>query len=173
MKRWNAMAIVAPGAEATVLGMGISGTVILCDQVYQAQGGKFVLAGTYTTIEVRVADLRAAEHRLDNLAVYVRLRPEQLGVLPCELLVRDEQRPPWDEPLMRVRWDPTVTHDNIRLVECAFVLPPVVVRVQANDPAAVPPPRLEVRYVIELRAAGEVVGATPLDLRFVLTPRPG
>jgi len=147
--------------------MGISGTVILCDHVYQAQGGKYVIAGTYTTIEVRVPDLRAAEHRFDNLAVYVRLRPEQLGVLPCELLVRDEQHPPWHEPLLRLRWDATVTHDNIRLVECAFVLPSFTVSVKANDAGAPPPPLLELRYAIELRASGEVVGGTPLDLRFV------
>ena len=101
--------------------MGIAVTVILCDHVYQAQGGKYVIAGTYTTIEVHVPDLRLAEHRLDNLAVYVRLRPEQLGTLACELLVRDEQHPPWHEPMLRLRWDAIVTRDNIRLVECAYV----------------------------------------------------
>ncbi len=152
--------------------MGIAGTVILCDHVYQAQGGKYVIAGTYTTIEVRVPDLRAAEHRLDNLAVYVRLRPEQLGTLACELLVRDEQHPPWQEPMMRLRWDSTVTKETIRLVECAFVLPSFTVSVRANDQAAPIPPQVEVRYVIELRAAGEVVGGTPLDLRFVPAIRP-
>jgi len=153
--------------------MGIAGTVILCDHVYQAQGGKYVIAGTYTTIEVRVPDLRAAEHRLDNLAVYVRLRPEQLGALACELLVRDEQHPPWHEPMLRLRWDSTVTKDNIRLVECAFVLPSFTVSVKANDPEAPLPPLVEVRYAIELRAAGEVVGGTPLDLRFVAAVKPG
>ena len=152
--------------------MGLAGTIILCDHVYQANGGKFVIAGTYTTIEVRVADLRQAEHRLDNLSVYVRLRPEQLGALPCEILVRDERQPPWQEPMLRLRWDATVTADNMRLLEWAFVLPSVSIAVKANDPAAPVPAMLEMRYAIELRAGGEVVGGTPLDLRFIQTPRP-
>lgn len=152
--------------------MGIAGTVILSDHVYQAQGGKFVIAGTYTTIEVRVPDLRAAEHRLDGLALYVRLRPEQLGTLPCEILVRDEQHPPWHEPLLRMRWDATVTSENMRLLEWALVLPSFTVSVTANDPQAPLPPVLAVRYAIELRASGEVVGGTPLDLHFVQAARP-
>lgn len=158
-------------SAATVPGMGLSGTVILCDQVYQTQNGKFILAGTYTTLDVRVADLRNAEHRVEGLSLYLRIRPEKLGPLVLELLVRDETRGPWEEPMQRLRLDLVVTERNIRLVECGLVTPPFQVRIDA-PPEAPPHGTVLLRYLIELRADGEVVGATPFDLRFVSMAAP-
>ena len=155
--------------------MGLSGTVILCDQVYQAQGGKYVIAGTFTTIDVRVNDLRQAEHRIDGLSLYVRVRPERLSTLVVELLLRDESRPPWDEPMQRLRMEIPVTERNLRLVECGLVTPAFQVRIDA-PPSAPANGMLALRYTIELRVDGEVVATTPLDLRFTAgqpAPPPG
>jgi len=145
--------------------MGLSGTVLLCDHVYQAQGGKYVIAGTFTTIDVHVADLRKAEHRIDGLSLYLRIRPERLATLALEVLIRDESRGPWEEPIQRLRLDVPVTERNLRLVECGLVTPVFHVRIEAPDTAPAHG-TLVLRYAIELRADGEVVATTPLDLRF-------
>jgi hypothetical protein len=149
--------------------MGLSGTIILCDHVYQAQGGKYVIAGTFTTIDVRVADLRKAEHRVDGLSLYLRIRPERLSTLAVEVLVRDESRAPWEEPMQRLRLDVPVTERNLRLVECGLVTPAFQVRIDA-PPTAAAAGTIALRYSIELRVDGEVVGTTPLDLRFTAAP---
>jgi hypothetical protein len=145
--------------------MGLSGTVILCDQVYQAQGGKYVIAGTFTTLDVRVADLRKVEHRVDGLSVYMRIRPERIGNLTLELLVRDESRGPWDAPMQRLSLDVPVTERNLRLIECGLVTPPFQVRIE-GPPTAAATGSVMLRYSIELRADGEIVATTPFDLRF-------
>jgi len=114
---------------------------------------------------VRVADLRNAEHRVDGLSIYVRVRPERISTLALELLIRDESRAVWEEPMQRLRFDVQVTERNLRLVECALVTPPFQVRIAA-PPTASASGTLELHYAIELRADGEVVATTPLDLRF-------
>jgi hypothetical protein len=146
----------------------ITGTIILCDNVYQAQGGKFVLAGTYTTIEVRVIDAARIEHQINGLNMYLRLRPEQLGPLSCEIMIRDEALPPWNEPLLRNQWDVRVTERNIRLVEMAMMSPPFIVRPQVPPDATLND--MLVKYSIEFRINGEVIATTPLDVRFVRQP---
>jgi hypothetical protein len=149
--------------------MGLSGTVLLCDHVYQAQGGKYVIAGTFTTIDVRVADLRKAEHRIDGLSLYLRVRPERLATLVLEVLIRDESRGPWEEPMQRLRMEVPVTERNLRMVECGLVSPAFQVRIDAPETAPMTG-TLVLRYTIELRADGEVVATTPLDLRFTAGP---
>src|SRR5262245_58370322 len=107
----------------------LSGTVILCDQVYQAQGGKFVLAGTYTGIQVHCADLANVQHHIQGLHLYLRLRPEQLGQLNCELMIRDEGQPIWNnEPILRTKWEVAVSERNMRLVEIMMVSPPFTIQ---------------------------------------------
>jgi len=166
-------AIALTGPDPSVPCMAsMSGTVVLCDQVYQAQGGKFVIAGTYTTIEVRCLDLRQVEHQVNGLSLYLRLRPEHVGQHACEVLVRDEHRPPWQEPVMRCQWQVQVSELNMRLLEMTLSTPGFTVRAQAG-------PEIEAQGVmtlpfsIEFRVDGEVVGTTPFDLRFVAErPRP-
>lgn len=140
-----------------------SGTVILCDQVYQAQGGKFVLAGTYTTIEVHCRDAPVIEHQVPGLALYLRLRPERTGRHACEVLVRDELLPPWAEPVMRHAWELPIDERNLRLLEVAMNLPGFTVRVQPQPDQ----PVVQLRASIEFRVDGELVATTPLDLRLV------
>lgn len=144
----------------------LSGTVILCDQVYQAQGGKFVLAGTYTNIQVHCADLANVHHHIQGLQLYLRLRPEQLGPLTLEVMIRDEGQPPWGEPVLKTKWDIAVTQRNVRLVEIMTVSPPFAIQAQLS-PEQRNRTDMTVKLSVEFRAAGEVVGTTPLDVTFV------
>lgn len=168
MKRWKPGGCAA-AAPATVAAMGLGGTILLCDRVYQAQGGKFVIAGTFTTLDVTVPDLRSAEHRIEGLECYVRLRPEKLGALPVDVLLRDEQRPPWEAPLMRLHWDLQVDERNTRLIEFPLTLPPFQLKLAGGTDAPTTG-TLMLRYTIELHAEGEVVATTPFDVRFVARP---
>jgi hypothetical protein len=144
----------------------LSGTIILCDQVYQAQGGKYILAGTYTTVEVRCRDLATVEHQINGLSMYLRLRPEQLGALTCELLLRNEALAYWDEPLMRTSWEMRVTEHNFRMLEMMMVSPAFLIRPGFPAEVAATGEGL-LKYSIEFRVNGEVIGTTPLDVRFV------
>ncbi len=148
------------------------GTIILCDQVYQAQGGKYVIAGTYTTVEVQCQSLRRASHAIAGLSLYTRLRPERLGTHACEAHVRDESQPPWAPPLLRCQWEARVTERCIRLFEFILITPGFTVQL-ADDPAFDTSEDVTLRYAIELRVDGEVVAGTPLDLRFLRTRPPG
>ncbi|MBA3684588.1 MAG: hypothetical protein H0W72_05035 [Planctomycetes bacterium] len=147
----------------------LGGTIILCDHVYQANGGKYVIAGTYTTVEVRCPTLRRASHAFNGLGLYTRLRPERLGALACEAHVRDESQPPWTAPLLRCNWEARVTEQNIRLLEFALTAPGFVIQL-GDEPGLDESPELTLRYAVELRVDGEVIAATPLDLRFLRTP---
>ncbi len=148
----------------------IGGTIILCDHVYQTNGGKFVIAGTFTTIEVRCPTLRRASHAIGGLSLYGRLRPERLGAHACEVHVRDESQPPWSAPLLRCQWDARVGEPNIRLLEFTLVTPGFVI--QLGDEAHLDETaEVLLRYAVELRVDGEVIAGTPLDLRFLRTPQ--
>jgi hypothetical protein len=150
----------------------MTGTIILCDQVYQAQGGKFVIAGTYTTIEVRCKDLRRAEHQVNGLNLYLRVRPERLGVHQCRITVRDELQPPWHEPVLATQWEARVDERSMRLLEMAMMSPPFVVRPQLPE-AAISAGAVTLRYSIAFLIDGEVIATTPLDIAFVQEqPRP-
>lgn len=152
--------------------MPSSGTVILCDQVYQTQGGKFVIAGTYTTLEVRVADLRHIDYHMQPLHAYVRARPERMGPLALDVRIRDEQQPPWQAPLINARLQTTVTEHNIRLVECPLLLPSFGLRIEGGD-QAVARGSVILRYSLELLSEGNLLASTPLDVRFTqLAPPP-
>ena len=144
----------------------MTGTIILCDHVYQAQGGKFVLAGTYTTIEVRTKDLRRAEHQVNGLSLYLRLRPERLGVHQCRIAIHDESRPPWSEPVLATAWEARVDERTMRLLEMAMLSPPFLVRPQVTD-EGVAAGSVVLRYSVAFLVDGEVIATTPLDISFV------
>jgi hypothetical protein len=167
VRRWSGLPRRADAHPAHMA--SLSGTVILCDQIYQAQGGKYVIAGTYTTIEVHCKDLRNAEHLIGGLNLYLRLRPERVGQHQCEILVRNEHMPPWSEPVLRHAWQADVSEGNMRLLEMPRVLPPFIVRVQA-PPETPNQDSLLVKFSLEFRIDGEVVATTPLDVKFVQVP---
>jgi len=152
--------------------MPLSGTVILCDHVYQAQGGKFVIAGTFTTLQITVADLRRIDYQVAGLHCYIRIRPEQLGKLPLLVRIRDEQQPPWQAPLLTLTIDAQVNENNIRLIELPLTLPPFGLHIEgpAADSATPMPDTIDLRYSVELLHADELIASTPLDLHFVARP---
>jgi hypothetical protein len=145
--------------------MPLSGTIILCDQVYNAQGGKYVIAGTYTTLQIKVPDLRRIDYQVAHLQTYVRVRPEQLGPLALEIRMRDEQQPPWQAPIATVRLELTVTEHSIRLIECPLTLPSFGLRIEGGEQAA-ERGRVDLRYSLELFHDSELMASTPLDLQF-------
>ncbi len=144
----------------------MTGTIILCDQVYQAQGGKFIIAGTYTTIEVRCKDLRRAEHQVNGLNLYLRLRPERMGPLPCRIVIRDELQPPWVEPVLGTNWEARVDERSIRLMEMAMMSPSFLVRAQVPE-EGIAAGRAQLKYSIGFLVDGELIATTPLDIVFV------
>lgn len=152
--------------------MPLSGTIILCDHVYQAEGGKFIIAGTHTTLHVVMPDLFRIDYQVAGLHCYLRIRPEQLGTLTLEIRIRDEQVPPWQPPLMTVRLDIPVTEQTIRLVECPIILPSFGLRVDGGDRAR-EAGVVDLRYSLELLQNGELIASTPLDLHFVARPSQG
>jgi hypothetical protein len=166
--RGTRIAMVDPAWSVSAMAM--TGAVILCDQVYQTQGGKYVIAGTFTTIEVRVADLAKVEHVVSGFHLYLRARPERTGQLVLDVRLRDEQRAPWEAPILALRCEVPVDERTIRLVELGLPLPPFTLRVAATDE----PPAgavLQLRYAVELLHDGELIGTAPLDVRFVRAVR--
>lgn len=155
--------------------MPLSGTIIICDQVYPTSGGKYVLAGTYTALEVHVRDLRRIDFRLQPLNAYVRVRPETTGPLKLQVRLRDEQQPPWEAPMVTINLEAQIDARTIRLFECPVTIPPFGIQVTGGDHAA-SAGRLELRYAVELLHQGELITSAPLDLRFIaaaVEPRAG
>ena len=80
----------------------MSNCLILADQIYQDQSGKYIIAGTYTGWSKRIAGWEQAIFDAPNgLALYGRFTPERFGELELNIAVKDRNRRDWNESWLR------------------------------------------------------------------------
>ena len=142
------------------------GTVILCDQLYPSIGGKWIIAGTYSTWKVRPG---ARHLELPPLNVYIRFQVQQAGEFAGELLLMQRSLPANDPPLLRQEFRVRIG-DPLSPYEMGCVLPAFQVRCPDEAPQQQTGP-IGVHLLLWLRIAGEDVASCPLNVLF--QPEPG
>jgi hypothetical protein len=106
----------------------IRGTLILCDQVYRTDQGKWVIAGTYTQWQTPNDELV-----MHSLQAYVRLQVERPGTYPMRLTMMDRGAPPNARPMMEAQIEVIVNESQIPVFEMGLHLPEL--RIAAPIPA--------------------------------------
>lgn len=74
------------------------GTIIVADEVYNTQEGKWVIAGTYQNWIVKEPKLQLQK----GLAVYVRVQCETSGQHQLVVKIEDRARSPTEKPLLQI-----------------------------------------------------------------------
>jgi hypothetical protein len=136
----------------------INGTIILCDNVYNADG-KFIISGTYSTWMTRSVPLS-----VPYLHLYLRFHPERVGKIPLRVwLSADNMHNP--QPLLEIHRTIDVPAEGAQVMQVGVILPGITVSPHIPDPmphGAV----LEIPYRIGYDLAGEQIATTPLLIRF-------
>lgn len=137
------------------------GTIILCDQLYPSINGKWIIAGTYTTWNVRPGELHLD---LPTLNVYIRFQVEKAGDCACELLLVHRALPS-NAPAI-IRQDFTVRiNDPLSPCEMGCVMPSFRVRCP-EQPTQPTSPLIGVPLLLWLKVAGEDIATCPLNIIF-------
>ncbi len=139
----------------------IRGTLILCDQVYRTDQGKWVIAGTYTHWQTPNDELV-----MHSLQAYIRLQVERPGTYPLRLAMMDRAAPPNARPMMEAQTDIVVNETQIPVFEMGIHLP------ELRIAAPIPAKDRQVGSVISLRTllwltvSGIDVASCNLDFNF-------
>jgi hypothetical protein len=139
----------------------IRGTLILCDQVYRTDQGKWVIAGTYTHWQTPHDDLV-----MHSLQAYIRLQFDRPGTYPLRLAMLDRAAPPQAAPMMQAETVITVNESQIPVFEMGIHLPEL--RIAAPIPAKDRQvgSLLALRTLLWLTVNGTDVASCNLDFHF-------
>jgi hypothetical protein len=139
----------------------IRGTLIICDQVYRTDQGKWIIAGTYNHWQTPHDELS-----LHTLQAYMRLQFEQPGNYPAQLKMLDRGAPPQAPPMLEARMDINIDEQQLPIFELGIHLPELRIKspVLAKDRA--PGSALAIRTLLWLTVSGIDVASCPLDFIF-------
>ncbi len=138
--------------------MSINGTIILCDNVYEAAQGKFIIAGTYNSLACKGSRLQ-----LPSLECYLRLYPEKIGKLPVQIRMVDAERID-APPLFTANLDIDVTEHQIPILEFAFKSRiPLSINCNFQNPEDT---TANIPFSVQVLADDELIASTPLRIRF-------
>jgi hypothetical protein len=144
----------------------IRGTLIMCDQVYRTDQGKWVIAGTYTSWQT------SQDVLVPFLHAYIRLQFERSGTYPCNLTMVDRGRPPQAPPMLEARFEVVQSQASPPLFEMGLQLPEL--HITAPEPYAkrAPGSQIALRTLLSLRVKDTDVASCHLDFLFAGPPLP-
>ena len=145
----------------------IRGTLILCDNVYRTDQGKWVIAGTYAQWQTTQDALT-----LPFLHAYVRLQFEHPGTYQCQLTMVDKAQPPQSVPMLSAQFDVSQPSSNPPVFEMGLQLPEL--RIQAPVPFSQRPPGslIILHTQLWLRVRQTEIASCALDFHFAGPPVP-
>jgi len=145
----------------------IRGTLILADNVYRTENGKWIISGTYsywqTTQDVLVIPM---------LATYVRLQFERFGVYRCRVAVTDKMAPPHQPPVINTQFDVTINEATPRMFEAGLQLPEIRQRGPIPLADRLPGSATKMSLLISLSCNDHDIASNDLDLVFCGPPLP-
>jgi hypothetical protein len=139
----------------------IRGTLILCDNVYRTDQGKWIIAGTYNHWRTSNDELA-----LPPLQTYIRLQCERPGTYPGRLIMVDRAQPPQALPMLEVGFEIAVSEGDTPMFETALLLPEL--RLKAPVPYAQRPPgsAIVLRTLLWLKVKDMDIASCHLDFHF-------
>lgn len=143
----------------------IRGTLILCDQVYRTDQGKWVIAGTYSHWQT-VND----ELTLHSLNAYIRLQFERPGTYPLRLTMHDRGQSPNAAPMMEARAQITIGDAQLPIFEMGIQLPELRIAAPVKFKDRPPGSRQALRTLLWLKVQEIDVASCHLDFIFVGPP---
>src|ERR1043165_888904 len=139
----------------------VRGTLILADQVYRTDQGKWIIAGTYTHWQTPNDELV-----LHSLQAYIRLQVERPGSYPMKLTMMDRGAPPNARPMLEAQAEIAINETQVPVFEMGLHLP------ELRIPAPIPAQEREVgsllaiRTLLWLTVSGVDVASCHLDFHF-------
>ena len=143
----------------------IRGTLILCDQVYRTDKGKWVIAGTYTHWQTPNDELI-----LHSLQAYIRLQCERPGTYPMRLTMIDRAGPPNATPMLDARTEIIVNETQVPVFEMGLHLPELRIAAPILSKDREPGSLLAIRTLLWLTVSGVDVASCHLDFTFTKAP---
>ena len=143
----------------------IRGTLILADQVYRTDQGKWIIAGTYTHWQTPNDELV-----LHTIQAYIRLQVERPGTYPLHLTMMDRGAPPNARPMLEAKAEIVINETQVPVFEMALHLP------ELRIPAPIPAKDRQVGSVLAIRTllwltvSGVDVASCHLDFHFTKPP---
>ncbi len=138
----------------------VTGMILLADNVYRTDRGKFVIAGTYTSWQTT----KDVMH-MPGVQLFVRLVFERFGQYECQLVVQDRSSPPTALPMLAMPINIEVSARTSRLIEAGFQLPEL--NIPASRPFNERPPTGEkATLIISMMLGHDVIASTNLDIIF-------
>ena len=139
----------------------IRGTLILCDQVYRTDQGKWIIAGTYTHWQTPNDELV-----LHSLQAYIRLQCERPGTYPLQLAMLDRAAPPNARPMLQANTEITVNESQVPVFEMGIHLPELRITAPIPSKDREPGSLLAIRTLLWLTVQGVDVASCHLDFMF-------
>jgi NAD(P)H-dependent flavin oxidoreductase YrpB (nitropropane dioxygenase family) len=139
----------------------IRGTLILADQVYRTDQGKWIIAGTYTHWQTPNDELV-----LHSIQAYIRLQVERPSTYPMKLTMMDRGAPPNARPMLEANAEIAISEAQVPVFEMALHLP------ELRIPAPIPAKDRQVGSVLGIRTllwltvSGTDVASCHLDFHF-------
>lgn len=139
----------------------IRGTLILADQVYRTDQGKWIIAGTYTHWQTPNDELV-----LHSIQAYIRLQVERPGTYPMRLTMMDRGAPPNARPMLEAQAEIAISEQQVPVFEMGLHLP------ELRIPAPIPAKDRQVGSVLAIRTllwltvSGTDVASCHLDFHF-------
>jgi hypothetical protein len=143
----------------------IRGTLILADQVYRTDQGKWIIAGTYTHWQTPNDELV-----LHTIQAYIRLQVERPGTYPMHLTMMDRGAPPNARPMLEAQAEIVINESQVPVFEMGLHLPelriPAPILAKDRQVGSV----LAIRTLLWLTVSGIDVASCHLDFHFTKPP---
>ena len=143
----------------------IRGTLILADQVYRTDTGKWIIAGTYTQWQTPNDELV-----LHTIQAYIRLQVERPGTYPMKLTMMDRGAAPNARPMLEAQAEIVINETQVPVFEMALHLPelriPAPILAKDREVGSV----LAIRTLLWLTVSGVDVASCHLDFHFTKPP---
>jgi hypothetical protein len=146
----------------------IRGTLILCDQVYRTDQGKWIIAGTYTNWQTSNDELA-----VPFLQAYVRLQFERPGNYPCRLTLVDRAQAPQARPMIEAKFDVNMADPQVPVFEMGLQLPELRITAPVPYQQRKPGSVIALHTLLWLTVKDTEVASCRLDFLFSGPPLPG
>lgn len=143
----------------------IRGTLILADNVYHTDKGKWIISGTYSFWQTHQEELV-----IPMMSVYVRLQFERLGTYRCRVSISDRMAPPHVPPVINTQFEVKITETTPRLFEAGLQLPEIRQRGPIPVADRAPGSATKVSLLIALSCNEHDIASNDLDLVFCGPP---